>query len=61
MNYVLGPYLRKYVMVFIDDILVYSTSCLDHLQHLRLVYTTLREHEFYFKRKKCCLAQPELQ
>jgi hypothetical protein len=48
-------------MVFIDDILVYSTSCLDHLQHLRLVYTTLREHEFYFKRKKCCLAQPELQ
>lgn len=61
MNSVLEPYLRKFVMVFIDDILIYSPSFSEHLQHLRLVFTTLREHQFYLKRKKCCFENSELQ
>jgi hypothetical protein len=53
MNSVLSPYLRKFVMVFLDDILVYSTSMEEHLHHLRMVFTKLRENKIYLKSKKC--------
>jgi hypothetical protein len=61
MNSILEPYLRKFVMVFIDDILIYIADMLQHLEHLRLVFSTLRAHQFYLKRKKCVFAKPELQ
>jgi hypothetical protein len=41
------------VVVFIDDILVYSSSYLEHEQHLRNVLKTLRENILYAKRDKC--------
>jgi len=44
MNRVFRPYLDKYVVVFIDDILVYSNFYLEHEQHLRVVLQTLREN-----------------
>jgi hypothetical protein len=47
-------------MVFLDDILVYSSCLAEHLGHLRLVFTKLREHQFFLK-KKCSFVQPELQ
>ena len=43
------PYLDKFVMVFIDDILVYSSSYSEHEQHLRHVLMTLRKHQLYAK------------
>jgi hypothetical protein len=49
MNSVLAPFLRKFVLVFIDDILIYSASWADHLQHLRLVFEKLKEHKFFLK------------
>jgi hypothetical protein len=49
MNRVFRPYLDKFVVVFIDDILVYSNSYLEHEQHLRQVLSTLREHQLYAK------------
>jgi hypothetical protein len=61
MNSILEPYLRKFVMVFIDDILIYSADLTQHLEHLRLVFYTLRDHQFYLKRKKCVFAKSELQ
>jgi hypothetical protein len=61
MNAILQPFLRKFVMVFLDDILVYSSYMAEHLGHLRLVFTKLREHQFFLKKKKCSFAQPELQ
>jgi hypothetical protein len=61
MNSVLEPYLRKFVMVFIDDILIYSPTIEKHLLHLRLVFETLRAHQFYLKEKKCSFAKAELQ
>jgi hypothetical protein len=47
MNSILAPFLHKFVLVFIDDILIYSASWADHLQHLRLVFEKLKEHEFF--------------
>nr|CAD40092.2 OSJNBb0012A12.10 [Oryza sativa Japonica Group] len=53
MNKVFMEYLDKFVVVFIDDILVYSQSDEDHQQHLRLVLGKLREHQLYAKLSKC--------
>jgi hypothetical protein len=49
MNRVFRPYLDKYVVVFIDDILVYSSFYLEHEQHLREVLETLRKNSLYAK------------
>ena len=53
MNRVFPPYLDKFFIVFIDDILVYSRSELEHERHLGLVLQTLRRHQLYAKFNKC--------
>jgi hypothetical protein len=53
MNKVFVEYLEKFVMVFIDDILVYSRSEEEHAGHLRLVLQKLRDHKLYAKLSKC--------
>ena len=53
MNRVFRPYLDRFVIVFIDDILVYSRSELEHGRHLGLVLQTLRQHQLYAKFNKC--------
>ena len=53
MNRVLRPILDQFVIVFIDDVLIYSRSEEEHEQHLRLVLQTLREHQLYAKFSKC--------
>jgi hypothetical protein len=53
MNDVLRPYLRKFVLVFFDDILIYSTLWAEHLRHLSIVLNALRAHSLHLKRSKC--------
>ena len=53
MNKVLMEYLDKFVVVFIDDILVYSKDEEEHEEHLRLVLQKLRENQLYAKLSKC--------
>jgi len=53
MNSVLKPFLRKCVLVFFDDILIYSSSWSEHLQHLRAVLTALRANNLHVKKSKC--------
>ncbi|TQD77792.1 hypothetical protein C1H46_027665 [Malus baccata] len=53
MNEVFQEYLDRFVIVFIDDILVYSKSESDHIRHLNLVLRKLREHQLYAKFSKC--------
>ena len=53
MNRVFRPYLDWFVIVFIDDILVYSRSELEHERHLGLVLQTLRQYHLYAKFSKC--------
>jgi hypothetical protein len=53
MNLVFMLELDKFVIVFIDDILVYSENEQDHAEHLRIVLTKLRDHQLYAKFSKC--------
>ena len=53
MNKVFMDFLDKFVVVFIDDILVYSKSEQEHEEHLHLVLGTLRRHQLYAKFSKC--------
>jgi hypothetical protein len=53
MNLVFMPELDKFVVVFIDDIMVYSENEEDQVEHLRVVLTRLREHQLYAKFSKC--------
>ena len=53
MNQVFKHFLDEFVIVFIDDILVYSKSFAEHEQHLRMVLQTLRSRKLYAKLKKC--------
>jgi hypothetical protein len=46
-------YLDKFVVVFIDDILIYSQIEEEHVDHLRMVLQRLREHQLYAKLSKC--------
>jgi len=61
MNEVLSPFLRKFVMVFLDDILIYSPSLPDHVDHLKQVLEQLRAHKLYMKLSKCSFAQLQLE
>lgn len=53
MNRVFQPYLDKFVVVFLDDMLVYSRNEVDHEEHLRIVLRTLHDNQLYAKFSKC--------
>ncbi|XP_057444361.1 uncharacterized protein LOC130736560 [Lotus japonicus] len=53
MNDLLRPFLRRFVLVFFDDILIYSPTFAAHLEHLRTVLRTLLANKFYAKLSKC--------
>ena len=53
MNMIFHPYLDRFVIVFIDEILIYLGSKKDHEEHLRVVLQILRENQLYAKFSKC--------
>jgi len=61
MNSVFMPELNKFVVVFIDDILVYSKNEEEHAEYLRIVLQRLREHKLYAKFSKCDFWLKEVQ
>lgn len=61
MNAIFKPFLRKFVLVFFDDILVYSKSMEEHCEHLRIVLETLKRHNLLANRKKCIFAQDHVE
>jgi hypothetical protein len=61
MNLVFMPELDKFVVVFIDDILIYSKHKEEHAEHLQIVLTRLREHQLYAKFSKCAFWLEEIQ
>ncbi|MCI18491.1 enzymatic polyprotein, partial [Trifolium medium] len=57
MNDLFQEHLRRFVIVFFDDILVYSKTLEEHLVHLHTVFDRLLQHQFFLKQSKCTLAQ----
>ncbi|GKE03747.1 transposon Tf2-6 polyprotein [Tanacetum coccineum] len=53
MNEVFQPYLRKFTLVFFDDILVYSSTMDEHVQHLSTILETMRQNTLFAKKSKC--------
>lgn len=60
MNEVLAPLLTKCVVVFIDDVLIYSKNWKEHLSHIAQVFQLFLEHQFYVKLSKCSFARQQL-
>jgi hypothetical protein len=60
MNNVLRSFLRRFVLVFFDDILIYSKTWADHVRHLRTVLDELRRYQLFFKRSKCSFGAPSV-
>ena len=61
MNKVFKPYLRKFVLVFFDDILVYSNSVEQHVSHLKIMLSVLLDNHLYAKQSKCVFGCKEVE
>ncbi|RVW22706.1 Transposon Tf2-2 polyprotein [Vitis vinifera] len=60
MNKIFHPYLDKLVVVYLDDIVIYSNTLKEHEEHLRKVFKILRQNELYVKKEKCSFAKEEV-
>ena len=57
MNQVFHEYLDQFVVVYLDDIVVYSATLEEHKMHLKLVFDKLRQNQLYIKKEKCAFTQ----
>lgn len=61
MNSLFKPYLRKFILGFFDDILIYSLTYKDHLQHLMVVFEILRKNQLRANLNKCQFVQTRIE
>ena len=61
MNTIFASVLRQGVLVFMDDILVYSKTLAEHIQLLTTVFDIIQDHQFYLKLFKCSFAQQSIE
>ncbi|XP_070665927.1 uncharacterized protein [Malus domestica] len=61
MNDIFKPYLRKFILVFFDDILVYSKTWEDHLSHMHQTLDILQNHQLAVKKSKCSFGQSQVE
>ena len=60
MNKIFHPFLDKFVVVYLDDIVIYSNTLEEHVDHLRKVFRLLRQNELYVKKEKCSFSLGEV-
>lgn len=61
MNVVFRPLLRKTVLVFFDDILIYIKSMTDHIEHVNEVFDLILKLQLYVKMSKCAFGVPKVE
>ena len=61
MNDVLKEVIGKFVLVYLDDIVIFSKNAEEHVEHVRIVLEVLRKHKLYAKLAKCSFMQSELK
>ena len=61
MNTIFHPFLRQFIIVFLDDILIYSATLEDHVSHLEQAFQVLLQEHFVLKFSKCTFAQPQVE
>ena len=61
MNAIFKNYMRKFLLVFFDDILVYNKGKEEHLEHLQIVLKTLRGHSLFARQSKCFFGVPRVE
>ena len=61
MNTIFRPYLRKFILVFFDDILIYSSSWESHLEHIRITFSVLRDNQLFVKRSKSSFGMQQIE
>ena len=61
MNRIFAPHLHKFVVVYLDDIMIFSDTPDEHIQHIRTVLELLREHRLYAKKEKCTFNRTEVK
>jgi hypothetical protein len=60
MNALFGDYMRKFVLIFMDDILIFSKSLEEQMNHLRLVFQVLLQNKLFIKFSRCVFAQQQI-
>ena len=60
MDNIFHPYLDVFILVFLDDIFIYSKNEDEHREHLRKTFEILREHKLYAKMSKCSFAKDKI-
>lgn len=61
MNLIFRPYLHHFIIIFFDNILIYSDSFEAHLSHLEIAFQVLLDNHFVLKLSKCFFAQPQVE
>ncbi|KAK8936663.1 hypothetical protein KSP39_PZI012026 [Platanthera zijinensis] len=61
MTHVFQPFMGKFVVVYFDDILIYSTSTAEHISHMRVILSTLRKETLFLNLKKCTFYASEVE
>jgi hypothetical protein len=61
MNSIFQPFLHRFIIVFFDDILIYSSTYEEHLMHLEQAFQILQQGQFFLKQSKCLFAQRQIE